>query len=98
MEIIPYEQFARLRLNQLVPPDIKIAEANNWEWMGGIWVNEGIGFTSMSRYEDTPNETGGLEVDFSELPQDAARAIFAAIHLPLRRGRSEEHTSELQSR
>jgi len=44
----------------------------------------------MSRHDDTPEETGGLEVDFSELPESAVPAIFDAIQLPLRRGMSFE--------
>jgi hypothetical protein len=53
---------------------------------GGFWINEGIGFTSVSRHEDTPDEAGGLVVDFSELSESAAQAIFDAIKLPLQPG------------
>lgn len=94
MELIPYEQFGRLRLKQFVPVGTEVLEADGYEWMGGFWINEGIGFTSMSRHEDTPHETGGLEVAFSELPESAASAIFNAIHLPLHRGMS---LKEIQS-
>jgi hypothetical protein len=95
MELIPYEQFGRLRLKQFVPPDAEIIEDEGYEWMGGFWINEGIGFTSMSRHEDTPTETGGLEVDFSELPEGAASAIFGAIHLPFRRGMTLEEVHSI---
>jgi hypothetical protein len=90
MELISYEEFGRLRMKQFVPRDAEVIEADACEWMGGFWINEGIGLTSMSRHEDTPSETGGLEVDFSELPESAVAAIFDAIHLPLRPGMTLE--------
>ena len=73
-------------MKQFAPPRAKIIELDGNEWMGGIWINEGIGFTSVSRHRDTPDEAGGLEVDFSELPESAVLAIFDAIHLRLRPG------------
>ncbi len=87
MELIPYSQFAKLRLKQFVGKDVEVSETDGWEWMGGYWVNEGVnGFTSFSRLEDTPEETGGLEIDFVELPASSARAILDAVRLPLRSG------------
>ena len=86
MELILYEDFAKLRMKQLAPGK-EVHESDGWEWMGGFWINEGIfGFTSVSRHEDTPDEAGGLEVAFGELPESATLAIFDAIHLPLRQG------------
>lgn len=86
MELIPYEDFARLRMKQLAPGK-EVSESDGWEWMGGFWINEGIhGFTSLSRHEDTPDETGGLEVHFSDLSRGEVLAMLAAIHLPLRPG------------
>ena len=87
MELIPYSQFAKLRLTQFVGKDVKVSESDGWEWMGGYWINEGAyGFTSFSREEDTPDEAGGLEMDFSELPKDSAQRILGAIRLPLLSG------------
>ena len=90
MELISYEQFGKLRLKQFAPPEAEVFESDGYEWMGGFWINEGTGFTSMSRHEDTPEETGGLEVDLLEFPESAVSAIFEAIQLPLRRGMSFE--------
>jgi hypothetical protein len=86
MELIPYPEFARLRMNHLAPGR-QIFESDDWEWMGGLWKNEGIRTcTSVSYHEDMPDEAGGLEVDFRDLPGADVLAIFAAIHLPLRPG------------
>jgi hypothetical protein len=87
MELIPYSQFAKLRLRQFVAKNVEISKTDGWEWMEGYWINEGAyGFTSFSREEDTTDETGGLEMDFSELPKDSAQRLLDAIRLPLRAG------------
>jgi len=89
MELIPYKQFGKLRLKQFAPPaEILEAPDCECEWMGGYWKSESIAQTQthMERHEDTPKETGGLEVDFSDTPESAALAILDAIRLPLRHG------------
>lgn len=90
MELIPYQQFAKLRMKQFVPADAEVSEGDGHEWMGGFWIHEGIGFTGIARHEDTPDEAGGLALDFRELPESAISAIFDAIRLPLRPGMSFE--------
>ena len=87
MELIPYKQFARLRAAQFVPTDTPVYESDGYEWMGGFWINEGIrGFTSVSRHRDIPDETGGLEIDFRDLPPADIQVMLDAIHLPLQPG------------
>lgn len=90
MELIPYPQFSRLRMKQFAPADAEVSETDGHEWMGGFWIHEGIGFTGISRHEDTPDEAGGLAVAFRELPESAVLAIFDAIHLSLRPGMTLE--------
>ena len=86
MELIPYQDFAKLRMKEL-SPGREIFESDDWEWMGGLWRNEGIRTcTSISYHEDMPDEAGGLEVDFRDLSEAAVLSIFAVIHLPLRPG------------
>jgi hypothetical protein len=88
MKLISYEQFAGLRLGDFVPEGTPIGEASGWEWMGSVWHNEGIGFTSFSRHASTPDDTGGLEITFSELPSDCIDRVLTTVGLPLRPGMS----------
>jgi len=81
MKLISYEQFAKLRLRDFVPDSTAIGETSDWEWMGSVWHNEGIGFTSFSRHVSTTDETGGLEIYFSELPADCIQRVLTAIGL-----------------
>jgi hypothetical protein len=86
MELISYNDFGRLRAAQFLPAGTPIYQEDSYEWMGGFWINEGIyGFTSVSRHEDLPNETGGLEIDFRD-SRTPILAMLNAIHLPLRPG------------
>jgi hypothetical protein len=87
MELIPYSQFAKLRLKQFVESDVEVTEGDGWEWMGGLWFGEGISSsTYFARLKDTPDETGGLEIDFTELPESSAQSILDTINLPLKSG------------
>lgn len=88
MQLISYDQFSKLRLRDFVPEGMLIGEAVDWEWMGSYWYNEGIGFTSFSRHMSTPDQTGGLEISFTELPAESNRRLLSAIGLPLRPGMS----------
>jgi hypothetical protein len=69
VELIPYTQFSKLRLRDFLPNPTTVAETTDWKWMDSYWLNEGIGFTSFSRHVSTPDETGGLEISFSDLPR-----------------------------
>jgi len=73
-------------MKRFAPPGREVVEGDGFEWMGGLWISEGVGFTHVSRHRETPDEAGGLEVFFSELPESTSRAILDAIHLPLRPG------------
>jgi hypothetical protein len=84
MELISYEEFAKLRLKQFLDADADIDEMEDTEWMGGVWISEAVGITGFRRLEKTPDEMGGLEIIFSEIPKKAALAILDALRLPLR--------------
>lgn len=90
MELISYEQFAKLRLRDFVPDPAAVGETTDWEWMDSFWLNEGIGFTSFSRHVTTPHDTGGLEISFPELPPDASQHLLSSIGLPLHPGMSND--------
>ena len=95
MKLISYDQFARLRLRDFVADPAGIAESSHWEWMGSLWHNEGIGFTSFSRHVTTPDQTGGLEISFPELSAEASLRLLAAVGLPVQPGMSHEEVLSL---
>lgn len=88
MELIPYTQFAKLRLKQFVGNDVEITEDEqaDLEWMGGLWINEGVDGATFARWENTPDELGGFEFWFSAIPASASRSILEAINFPLQPG------------
>ena len=88
MQLIDYNQFAILRLRDFLPDGAAVAEVFDWEWMGSCWYNESIGFTSFSRHLSMPDQTGGLEISFSELSEEGSQRLLNAIGLPLRPGMS----------
>ncbi len=94
MELIAYEEFARLRLTQFYPNALQLAGLENWEFMGGMWVGEADGFTEFLRPEDRPDELGSIEIDLSALPEHIGTAILEKIQLPLRRGMAFEQVTQ----
>jgi len=90
MNLISYEQLAKLRLRDFVPDPDSVEENNDWEWMDLLWRNESVGFTNFCRHEDTPDETGGVEISFAELPTPVNRRILSELGLPLRPSMSRE--------
>jgi hypothetical protein len=88
MELIPYSELAKLRLRQFCQSDIAESDSPDWEWMGGLWYCDAVGFTWFGRLREVPDETGGLEIDLSALPERESAGILAALHLPLHAGMS----------
>lgn len=90
MEMISYSEFGRLRLRDFCGDEVSESESPDWEWMGGQWYCDGVGFTWFGCLNDKPKETGGLEVDLTELPERVSSRIFESLHLPLRAGMTFE--------
>lgn len=82
MELIPYSQFAKLRLKQFVT-DGDIYESDCYEWLGGYGMSEEIRGVDFFRWERTPGETGALAICCSDVVEETGRKILEAIHLPL---------------
>ena len=85
-ELIPYNDFSKFRLDQFCSGEIFKTGAAIWEWMGGEWYCDAIGFTWFGRLDGSPNETGCLEIDLSDLPQSESAAVLASLRLPLASG------------
>lgn len=86
MELIPYNQFAKLRLKQFVDGRTQVNEMDGVEWLGGYGISEGIRGSDFFRWEKTPNETGAIAVYCADIPENVERKILDAINLPLRSG------------
>jgi hypothetical protein len=94
--MLPFEDLAALRLRQFLPSDSKVIERRRFEWMNGLWLYEGIGFTWFGRLEQAPDVTAGLELSFDELESGSLQRILVRLGLPLTPGmRSTEIATQL---
>ena len=93
--LVSYSNFSKLRLDQFCAGSIERTGAAIWEWMGGNWYCNGIGFTWFGCLDGMQGETGCMEIDLSELPQIEVEAILAAIGLSLTAGMSFESVAEI---
>jgi hypothetical protein len=95
LDVLPYSEFGRMRLGSFVPPGAEIVEQSNFEWMGGLWLHEGIGFTWFGRLMAQSDQTGGLEILFEELDEASIERILRFLRLPLRPGMKTEKLHDL---
>jgi hypothetical protein len=84
-----------MRLGSFVPPGTEIVEQSYFEWMQGLWLHEGIGFTWFGRLMEQPDETAGLEVFFEELDGASIDRIFKFMKLPIAPGIRFEQLRDL---
>lgn len=94
LELPPYPEFGRIRIGSFVPGDKRIVEQSNFEWMDGLWLHEGIGFTWFGRLMAQPDKTAGLEVLFDELDESSIGAILRFLRLPVSPGMKYEKLRE----
>jgi hypothetical protein len=83
MPLISHSQFSRLRLRRFLPSRLRVVEQDGFEWMNGLWLYEGLGFTWFGRLETAPDATAGVELFFEELPRPVAKRILYRIGLPI---------------
>jgi hypothetical protein len=85
MSMISHDRFGTLRLAQFIP-NVELAELENWEFMGQLWVGEALGFSEWLRLEYEPDALRSLAIDFPEFPEQAAIDVLRTIDLQVRPG------------
>ena len=95
LDLLPYSEFGRMRLSSFVPPGTEIVEQSYFEWMGGLWLHEGIGFTWFGRLMAQSDQTAGMEVFFEELDKASIERILRFLRLPLSPGMKPEKLHDL---
>jgi hypothetical protein len=94
MALISYQQFGRLQLQDFLLREPELQEGvrvlEDWEFMGGLWTGEAIGFTEFLRHSARPGELGCVSLHVSDLPETVSNAMLKALGLPLERGMSSQ--------
>jgi len=99
MELIPYDEFRRLRLKQFCPPGTEIDDlGEDSEYMGRTWTGEGIkGVDFLWQRKNTASSLAciilALQPKFC--PPEVEQAILATIRLPLKRGMTLTEVKQL---
>jgi hypothetical protein len=94
LELPSYLEFGRIRIGSFVQTDKRIVERPNFEWMHGLWLHEGIGFTWFGRLMSQPDQTAGLEILFEELDESSIGSILHFLRLPVSPGMKYEKLRE----
>jgi hypothetical protein len=95
LDVLPYSEFGRMRLGSFVPPGTEIVEQSYFEWMDGLWLHVGIGFTWFGRLMAQSDQTAGLKVVFGELDEASIGRILRVLRLPLSPGMKTEKLHDL---
>ena len=95
LDLLSYSAFGQLRLSSFVPPGTEIIEQSYVEWMDGLWLAEGVGFTWFGRLMAQSDQTAGLEVLFKELDEASIGRILRFLRVPLNPGMKFEKLREL---
>jgi hypothetical protein len=86
MELLPYEQFSALRLEQFLPPG---AEVDDYQCDRQIWqceYHDAYGESTIFCFADNPPRTlSGIDTGIGEggLPVEAGDAILRALRMPV---------------
>jgi|GEM_PF-989183 len=92
LQLLPYKEFAILSLDQFLveEPALQrdIAQLENWEFMGGIWHGQAIGFSEFLSLKTWPQELGSIAVDMLALSSRVVSSIFAVLRLAVTAGMS----------
>jgi hypothetical protein len=87
-ELIPYNEFKTLRLTHFYKPAFlwgsPIRILKDWEFMGGLWVGEAVGFTEFLCLTSNDTELGSVAIDLFALPEKTSNSIFDALNLQLK--------------
>lgn len=90
MQLIPYSQFERLRLTNFYPNKEEIDLLVDWEYMDGMWIGEGVGFSTFLRPYNKPNCLGSIELDMIDLSNEVVTSVLQKVMLPLEKEMSAE--------
>jgi hypothetical protein len=86
--LIPYHEFKTLRLSHFYKPAFLLGSPikilRDWEFMGGSWVGEAVGFTEFLCLTNNAAELGSLAIDLIALPERTINAILDTLKLQLK--------------
>lgn len=86
MELIPHEDFGRLRLADFAPRPEEVVELEGWEYLERLWVGEAVGFTEWLRPVEEPDSLRALSLDLTDLSPEVSHNVLDTLRLPLARG------------
>ena len=95
MELLPYNEFASLRMKEFWPPSAQIDWFTSYTTRLGYANCDGevYGYAYFIRGTQAPDDLGGIaleSLDAESCPEGAADRLLARLHLPLAAGMSLE--------
>jgi hypothetical protein len=89
MDIIKYNDFNKLRLENFVSSKQDILSFKDFEFMNGTWSGQSLGFTEWLHLDGNENTTS-ISLDLTNLPDTSINKILSTLKLNVTKGMSEE--------
>lgn len=94
MDIIKYDNFYNLKLEDFIPDKENIRILDEWEFMNAIWHGESVGFTEWVQLTGDIKEKS-ISLDLNDLPNTSIHKIFSALKLNVRKGMAKDDIIKL---
>lgn len=88
--MIPFREFAALRLTHFARPGEEVVRLEEWEFQDEVWVGEALGLTQFLRRRAEPATLRSIGLDLDALPDALTQDLLDTLDLPLRFGMSED--------
>lgn len=89
MDIINYSDFNNLRLEDFVSNEQNIQSFEDFEFMGGSWSGQSIGFTEWLQLDGDEN-TKSISLDLNNLSDKSITKILSILKLSVAKGMSAD--------
>ncbi len=94
MDIISYNNFYKLKLEDFIPNKEDIEKLEDWEFMNAIWHGESIGFTEWLQLSEETEEKS-ISIDLNDLSDNAINKIMTTLKLNLTKGMTKDNVIQL---
>ena len=94
MDIISYENFYKLKLEDFISNKEDLETLDNWEFMNDIWQGESFGFSEWLQLSEETKEKS-ISLDLNDLSDASIDKISSTLKLNLTKGMTKENVVKL---
>lgn len=94
MDIISYDNFYKLKLEDFISNKEDIEMLDNWEFMNDIWQGESVGFSEWLHLSEETKEKS-ISLDLNDLSEASIDKISSTLKLKITKGMTKDNVVKL---